>query len=123
MKIYETMRQLNPDFFIHCGDPVYADNPIQAEVKLEDGRIWKNLTTPEKSKVRETLAEFRGNYVYNLLDENGRRFNAQVPRLVQLDDHETRNNWFPGQRLDDDNRYTVKSCDLLAARAKRAFLE
>lgn len=123
MKIYETIRRLNPDFFIHSGDYIYADNPIQSEVKLDDGSIWKNLTTPEKSKVAETLAEFRGNYIYNLLDENVRRFNAQVPQLVQWDDHETRNNWFPGQILTDDDRYKVKSCDLLSARAKRAFME
>jgi alkaline phosphatase D len=123
MKIYESIRQLNPDFFIHSGDTIYADNPIQAEVKLEDGSIWKNLTTPEKSKVAETLAEFRGNFIYNLLDENVRRFNAQVPQLVQWDDHETRNNWFPGQMLTDDDRYTVKSCNILAARAKQAFLD
>ncbi len=123
MKIYESIRQLNPDFFIHSGDTIYADNPIQAEVKLDDGSIWKNLTTPEKSKVAETLAEFRGNFIYNLLDENVRRFNAQVPQLVQWDDHETRNNWFPGQMLTDDDRYTVKSCNILAARAKQAFLD
>lgn len=123
MKIYETIRQLNPDFFIHCGDNVYPDNPIEREVRLDDGSIWKNITTPEKSKVAETLAEFRGNYIYNLLDENVRRFNAQVPLLVQWDDHETTNNWYPGEMLADDNRYTVKSCDLLAARGKRALLE
>jgi phosphodiesterase/alkaline phosphatase D-like protein len=45
------------------------------------------------------------------------------PVLAQWDDHEVRNNWYPSQRLDDDNRYTVKSIDLLAARAKRAFLD
>ncbi len=123
MKIYESMRRLNPDFFIHSGDTIYADNPILAEVKLDDGSIWKNLTTAEKSKVAETLAEFRGNFTYNLLDENVRRFNAQVPQLVQWDDHETRNNWFPGQMLTDDDRYTVKSCDLLSVRAKQAFME
>jgi alkaline phosphatase D len=123
MKIYETIRRLEPDFFIHCGDNVYPDNPIEREVRLDDGSIWKNITTPEKSKVAETLAEFRGNYIYNLLDENVRRFNAQVPLLVQWDDHETTNNWYPGEMLADDNRYTVKSCDLLAARGKRALLE
>src|SRR5919199_6743567 len=124
MKIYETMRRLNPDFFIHSGDTIYADNPILAEVKLDDGSLWKNLTTPEKSKVAETLAEFRGNFAYNLLDENVRRFNAQVPQLVQWDDHETRNNWFPGQMLNDDDRYKqVKSCDILSVRAKQAFME
>jgi alkaline phosphatase D len=29
MKIYEAMRQTRPDFFIHCGDTIYADGPIQ----------------------------------------------------------------------------------------------
>ncbi|MEO6724994.1 MAG: alkaline phosphatase D family protein [Blastocatellia bacterium] len=122
MKIYEAMRQAQPDFFIHSGDTIYADGVIQAEVKLDDGSIWKNLTVPEKSKVAETLDEFRGNHRYNLLDENLRRFNSEVPVLAQWDDHEVRNNWYPGQILDDP-KYKVKSIDLLAARAKRAFLD
>jgi len=42
--------------------------------------------------------------------------------LVQWDDHETVNNWYPGEFLEDD-RYRVKSVDLLAARAKQAFRE
>jgi len=54
MKIFEAIRRLNPDFFIHSGDYIYADNPILAEVKLDDGSIWRNITTPEKSKVAET---------------------------------------------------------------------
>ncbi|RCJ29221.1 alkaline phosphatase [Nostoc minutum NIES-26] len=123
MKIYETMRQLHPDFFIHSGDNIYADGPIQSQVTLDDGTIWKNITTPEKSKVAETLKEFRGNYIYNLLDENVKRFNAEVPILAQWDDHETRNNWYPGQIIQNDDRYTVKDVNLLAERARQAFLE
>jgi alkaline phosphatase D len=123
MKIYHTMHQMQPDLFIHSGDYVYADGPIPAEIPLDDGGVWKNLTTPEKAKVAETLAEFRGNYVYNLLDEHVRRFNAAVPQLVQWDDHETLNNWYPGEQLLNDDRYTVKSASLLAARGKRAFFE
>lgn len=123
MKIFESMRRAQPDFFIHSGDAIYADNLIVPEVKLDDGSVWKNLTAPEKSKVAETLDEFRGNYRYNLMDEPLRRFNADVPMLAQWDDHEVRNNWYPGQRLDDDARYTIKSVDLLAARARRAFLD
>jgi alkaline phosphatase D len=123
MKIFESMRRLSPDFFIHSGDTIYADNVIPPEVTLEDGRRWKNLTSPEKSKVAETLDEFRGNYRYNLLDEPLRRFNAEVPILAQWDDHEVLNNWYPGKRMDDDPRYAVKSVDLLAARARRAFLD
>ncbi|MGD1875203.1 MAG: alkaline phosphatase D family protein [Mastigocoleus sp.] len=123
MKIYETIRQLKPNFFIHSGDYIYADGVIESEVKLDDGSIWRNVTTPEKSKVAETLKEFRGNYIYNLMDENVRRFNAEVPQLVQWDDHEVTNNWYPTEMLLEDERYQVKSVALLAARAKRAFLE
>jgi alkaline phosphatase D len=120
MRIYETMRALEPHFFIHSGDTIYADNPIPPAMKLDDGTIWRNLTTPAKSKVAETLAEFRGNHAYNLLDENVRRFNADVPQFVQWDDHETLNNWYPGEVLDDP-RYTEKNVSLLAARGARAF--
>ena len=122
MKLYEAMRSTNPDFFIHSGDQIYADGPIKAEVALDDGTIWRNVTTPAKAKVAESLEEFRGNFAYNLLDDNKRRFCAEVPVLVQWDDHETRNNWYPGQTLGDE-RYKVKSASLLAAFAKRAMLE
>ena len=123
MRGYETMRGNNPDFFIHSGDTIYADGPIPAEQKLPDGSIWRNLVTEETSKVAETLAEFRGNYKYNLLDENVRRFNAEVPMLAQWDDHEVVNNWYPGETLESDDRYSVKSASLLFARGARAFHE
>src|SRR5262249_28232049 len=45
MKLYEVMRRTAPDFFIHSGDQIYADGPIVAEVKLEDGAMWRNVTT------------------------------------------------------------------------------
>jgi alkaline phosphatase D len=28
-RIYESMHRANPDFFIHSGDQIYADNPIK----------------------------------------------------------------------------------------------
>jgi alkaline phosphatase D len=123
MRIYETMRKRSPDFFIHSGDTIYADGPILAEVTVEDGKIWRNITTPEKSKVAETLAEFRGAYKYNLLDENVRRFNAEVPQIWQWDDHETLNNWSSSKDLSANAAYTEKSVALLNGRATRAFLE
>lgn len=123
MKIYEAMRQRNPDFFLHSGDTIYADGPIQAEVKLADGATWRNLTTEAKSKVAETLAEFRGAYRYNQLDANVRRFNAEVMQVWQWDDHEVCNNWSGSKDLSADARYTEKSVPLLAARGVRAFLE
>jgi alkaline phosphatase D len=122
LRLYETMRRAAPDFFIHCGDSIYADNPLLPEVRLEDGSLWKNVVTEAKAKVAETLEEFRGNHRYNWLDENLRRFAAEVPQIGQWDDHEVRNNWYPTQILEDP-RYQVKSVPLLSARAKRAFLE
>lgn len=122
MKGYDTMRRNTPDFMIHSGDTIYADGPIQAEQKLPDGSIWKNLVTEEKSKVAETLKEFRGAFRYNLMDANVRAFNAEVPVFAQWDDHETLDNWYPNEVLNDD-RYTVRSVATLAARANRAFHE
>ncbi len=122
LKTYESMRLARPDFFIHSGDNIYADGPIEPEMKLPDGNIWRNLTTPEKSKVAETLAEFRGNYRYNLLDANVRRCNGEVPIFSQWDDHEVLNNWYPGKIL-ADSRYTEKNVNVLAARARQAFLD
>lgn len=123
MKIYETMRLVRPDFFIHCGDTIYADSPIPSEMRLEDGTIWKNLVTEETSKVAETLREFRGRYRYNLLDDHVRRFSADVPQIWQWDDHEVVNNWSSAKDLRSDPRYAEKAIDVLAAHAVRAFLD
>ena len=120
--IFEEMRRLDPDFFLNSGDTVYADSPIEEKVTLPDGGVWRNITIEEKSKVAETLAEFRGNFRYNLMDDKLRRFQAQVPSIVQWDDHEVLNNWYPGEILDDE-RYTVKDVSTLAARSLRAFSE
>lgn len=120
--IFEEMRRLDPDFFLHSGDTVYADGPIEPVVELPEGGVWRNVTTEEKSKVAETLAEFRGNFRYNLLDQHVRRFNSQVPVIAQWDDHEVTNNWYPGEILEDD-RYREKRVDVLARRARQAFGE
>src|SRR4029434_2513231 len=112
-QIDEAMRRMRPDLFIHSGDAIYADGVIPAEIKLDDGSIWKNLVTPEKSKVAETLDEFRGNYRYNLMDQNVRLFNAEVPQVWQWDDHEVTNNWSPGKDLSTDSRYTEKKFALI----------
>jgi len=122
MRIFSAMAARHPDFFLHSGDTVYSDGPLTASVSLPDGRIWRNVVTPEKSKVAETLAEYRGQFAYNLLDANVRAFAAAVPQINQWDDHEVRNNWFPGQVLDDD-RYTEKNVDVLAKRGFQAFHE
>ena len=123
MRLYDAMRQLQPDVFIHLGDTIYADQPLKPEVVLDDGSIWRNVVTETKSRVAQTLDDFRGCHRYNLQDEHMRRFNAEVSQVALWDDHEVCDNWYPLERFDDDPRAGVKSVALLAARAKRAFLE
>src|SRR5713101_4384562 len=122
MRSYATMARGRPDFFIHCGDHIYADCPLPAERRLPNGEIWRNVVTEEKSKVAQTLADFRGNYKYNLLDRNLRAFNAEVPMFAQWDDHEVTNDWSPSGTADETG-YAEDGTSGLVARARRAFHE
>lgn len=123
MRLFKTMADANPDLFVHVGDTIYADGPLRAQVTLDDGTVWRNLVTPAKAKVAETLDEFRGNHQYNRLDEHYRRFAGQVGQVVMWDDHEVRDNWFHDQVLPEQSPYTEKRIAVLAARARQAFLE
>lgn len=125
MKTYATMAQHRPDFFIHSGDTIYADGPLQDEVTNKAGEvIWKNtIVIPEKTKVAETLDEYRGQWKYNMMDEHVRAMNAVCPTFFQWDDHEVVNNWSASKDLTADDRYTEKSVHVLASRAARAFHE
>src|SRR5947208_164946 len=96
-RIFDAMAKVDPDFFLCSGDNIYADGPIAATATLPDGSVYRNVTTEEKSHVATTLDDYRGNFRYNLLDQALRRFNAQVPNIIQWDDHEVRNNWYPGE--------------------------
>lgn len=122
MRGYRAMHNTRPDFFIHSGDTVYADGPIAETVAEKDGQVWRNLVTEEVSKVAETLTEFRGRHRYNSLDANMRAMFADVPVIANWDDHETTNNWYPGEILEDP-RYTVRDVNTLAARGRQAWQE
>jgi alkaline phosphatase D len=127
MRTYATMLKNRRDFFIHSGDNIYADGVMPAEIKLPNGEIWKNIVTEAKSKPAETLEEFRGNFQYNLLDNNVRAFNAEIPIFSQWDDHEVTNNWWPGEPLTraehQRKKYVETNALALAARSSRAFHE
>ena len=124
MLTYATMAGHEPDFFLHSGDTIYADGPLEDSVELADGAIWRNtLVIPEKRKVAETLDEYRAQWKYNMMDEHVLAMNAAVPTFFQWDDHEVVNNWSASKDLMSDDRYSVKSIDLLSARAGRAFHE
>ncbi|MFW2542072.1 alkaline phosphatase D family protein [Primorskyibacter sp. 2E107] len=124
MVTYQTMAKHEPDFFIHSGDTIYADGPMQDEVEKDGAVIWKNATLiDEKRKVAETLDEYRGQWKYNMMDEHLLSMNAVVPTFFQWDDHEVVNNWSSSRSLMEDDRYSEKSIHVLAARAARAFHE
>jgi alkaline phosphatase D len=119
---YRAMLDVRPDVFVHCGDTIYADEEIPETRRVDDGTLWRNEVTAEVVTVAETLGEFRGRHRYPLRDDNVRAFYAQVPTIAQWDDHETANNWWPGEILDDD-RYTERRADVLAVRGRRAWQE
>ncbi|GLR86445.1 alkaline phosphatase D family protein [Bradyrhizobium iriomotense] len=122
MRSYRTMLDNRPDFFIHSGDHIYADCTVPAELKLPNGEVWRNLVTEEKSEVAHTLAQFRGNYRYNHLDENFRAFHAEVPMFAQWDDHEVTNDWSPYGSVDETG-FDADGASRLVARARRAFFD
>ena len=122
MRTYATMRRNQPDFFIHCGDNIYADCPIAAARKLPDGTVWRSIVTAEKSRPAETLADYRGNYKYNLLDDNLRAFNAAVPTMALWDNHEVMETWWPDEPLPRQPAGENNTL-IFAARARRAFHE
>ncbi len=123
MRTYATMLKHRPDFFLHSGDTVYCDGPIATEKKMPDGGVWKSVVAEGVEKVAETLAEFRGRWKYNMLDEHVRALNMAIPAYYQWDDHEVTNNWSDSKSLLADDRYSEKSVPLLRARAGRAFHE
>jgi alkaline phosphatase D len=122
LRTYRTMLDNRPDFFIHSGDHIYADCPVPSELKLPNGEVWCNIVTEEKSVVAHSLAQFRGNYKYNWLDDNFRAFHAEVPMLAQWDDHEVTNDWSPIGSADESG-YAEDGTSRLVARARRAFRE
>jgi len=111
MQSFASLTRLKPDFFLHCGDSIYADAPLSGQVMLADGSLWRNRRIPEKTRKAQNLDDFRGNYRYNFLDAHYRRFFSQVSVVAQWDDHEVEDNWDPLHQ------------QKLAVPARQAFLE
>ena len=122
MPAYSALLARAPDLFVFCGDSIYADDPIERVIELPDGTTWNNLVDPKKDHVAQTLDDFRGAHLYPRRSAEVRALSAAVPLFAVWDDHEVRNNWFPGQEI-DDARYTERRIDTLAERALRAMYE
>ncbi|MET0475446.1 MAG: alkaline phosphatase D family protein [Mycobacterium sp.] len=125
MAVFGAMADRHPDFFVHSGDAIYADGPVPETQQQNNGDTYSNVTSRGKDHVAQTLEDFRSNYAYNLTDEHYRRFNATVPQVIQWDDHEVTNNWFPGESLAGQNRkgYTQDDVDELAGYGYQAWRE
>lgn len=123
MPAYAALRDAAPDLFLHLGDAIYADDPIERIVRLPDGGTWENdVLTAAKAHVAETLDDFRGAFLYPRHSKLFREAAAEVPVVHVWDDHEVHDNWWPGMILDDE-RYTERAIDVLAVRARRAMYE
>lgn len=122
MTIFDGIRQQKPDFLMHLGDLVYSDQPFKPKVSLPNGKTWTNLVTPETGKVSETLDELRGRFRYNHIDDNFRQMLTEVPILHTWDDHEAKNNRWPGMSF-RDARYKATNVNPINCRARRAFFE
>jgi alkaline phosphatase D len=123
MRGYAAIRATEPAFFLHSGDLIYADNPIEAEKRTLAGRLWKNITNERVARVAQELDDFRARFQYNLEDEHVRALASEVSILAQWDDHETHNNWWPGEQLDDHRYDKVRDASTLAGWAMRALRE
>ncbi|AKV03149.1 secreted alkaline phosphatase [Labilithrix luteola] len=123
MPAFSALLDRAPDFFVSCGDAIYADDPIPERLALPEGGFWQNVVTPAKSHVAESLDDFRGAFLYPRLAPQVRALSAKVPLFALWDDHEVRNNWFPGQEFDDPAYPHEHRVDVLAARARRAMWE
>jgi alkaline phosphatase D len=123
MQTYAAMLAVQPDFFIHSGDTIYADGPVPPQIALPDGSFWRNRVTDGVERVAQTLDEFRGRHRYNLTDQHLRAFNAAVPGYYHWDDHEVLNNHSPSTDLAADPRYSDVTLGQLQQRALRAFRE
>ncbi len=122
LRTYASIRAAEPHGFLHVGDLIYADNPIPPEIALAGGGVWRNQTSEVLARVAESLDDFRARFAYPFGDPQVRDLAAEVAIIAQWDDHETRNNWWPAQLLDDD-RYRERRASVLAARARQAMFE
>jgi alkaline phosphatase D len=118
---YAAIRAAEPAVFVHSGDLIYADNPILPSLQT-GARTWTNISNEQVARVAQTIDDYRARFRYNLEDDNVRALAADVPIVAQWDDHETHNNWWPHQQLEDD-RYTNRDASVISALAHQAMYE
>ena len=79
LRIFGAMRRPRPDFFLNSGDTVLRRRSARADGRAaRRDHLDATWSRPEKSKVAETLAEFRGQYA--LQPAATRRYAPSPPR-------------------------------------------
>jgi len=98
-RIFTSMKDFRPDFFVANGDMIYADNDCPAQ-GIEPG--WENVPDTFKGigdpsldweNPAELMAVFNAHWRYNRADPPFQAFLASVPMYVQWDDHEVINDF------------------------------
>jgi alkaline phosphatase D len=114
MPVFETLRKQAFDFFILCGDLIYADHSIPATRSNSSDEVWPNaldnplakaVGLPEHVAQAITTDDFRTKYLYLWADASFRKFVTATPMVYVLDDHEIYNNWTRDTSLAEDARY------------------
>ena len=88
---------LDPDFFLCSGDTVYADGPLTETVTLPgraDVAQHRHRRRRRRSPRRSTSSAASSPTTCST--RTCARSPPQVPQINQWDDHEVRNNWYPG---------------------------
>lgn len=99
MPAFTALRERMPDLFLHCGDAIYADERMPPRLTLPDGTEWRNMIDPQRAPFARNLADFRASWRYARRSAEVRAASAVIPVTSIWDDHEIRNDWFPGQNV------------------------
>ena len=123
MRLFETMRLARPDLFLHLRRHHLRRSADARPGSVATAPMWRNLTTPAKTKVAETLDEFRGTTSTTGWTSTIRRFNGGGGAGVEWDDHEVQRQLVARTRARRAAPYyTEKRVSVLAARGRQAFL-
>lgn len=83
-RIFETMLNADPDFFLFTGDTVYTDSACPSD---------EGQNVPGAEEIANDLTSYRARYRYHLEDAHYSTFLANVPVYVTWDDHEILDNF------------------------------
>jgi alkaline phosphatase D len=91
MPMFRALLARKPDLFIHCGDHIYADVPIEPQI----GDFRAFIDPKRGPGPAETLEQFYAAWRYARHSPDVRAFYAEVPTVSIWDDHEVTDNWDP----------------------------